>query len=230
MNSVLLKFLPVAVLGLGVLLISGMREQYVVQPLQPMAALPASINGMVGKNIVIDSAERRVAGMSDYALRQYGSDSAYLFSTYVGYYDRQVQGKTIHSPKNCLPGAGWEIMSSERLTADAMGLPGGTINRVLLANQGVRALVYYWYQGRGRVEANEYKVKWNLLRDAAVDGRTEEALVRIVVPLARSAEGANKQGQDAAFAVADSIAASVSRELLPSVAKVMPALQTASIR
>jgi len=121
-------------------------------------------------------------------------------------------------------------MSSERLTADAMGSPGGTFNRVLLANQGVRALVYYWYQGRGRVEANEYKVKWNLLRDAAVDGRTEEALVRIVVPLARSAEGANKQGQDEAFAAADSIAASVSRELLPSVAKVMPALQTASIR
>jgi len=79
MNNVMPMFLPVAVLGLGVLLISGMREQYVVQPLQPMAALPASINGMVGKSIVIDSAERRVAGMSDYALRQYGSDSAYLF-------------------------------------------------------------------------------------------------------------------------------------------------------
>ncbi|WP_373061003.1 exosortase-associated EpsI family protein, partial [Gemmatimonas sp.] len=99
MNDVLPKFLPVAVFGLGVLLISGMREQYVIQPLQPMAALPASINGMVGKNIVIDSAERRVAGMTDYALREFGSGSGILFSTYVGYYDRQVQGKAIHSPK-----------------------------------------------------------------------------------------------------------------------------------
>jgi EpsI family protein len=230
MNGVMTKFLPVAVLGLGVLLISGMREQYAVEPVRPMATMPASINGIVGKSLVIDSAERRVAGMTDYSLRTYGPDSAYLFSTYVGYYDRQVQGKAIHSPKNCLPGAGWEVMSAERLSADDMGAKGGSINRVLLANKGVKALVYYWYQGRGRVEASEYKVKWNLLRDAAVDGRTEEALVRIVVPLKRVAEGAAKEGQDTAFATADSIAKAVSHELLPSVSKVMPALEDAPRR
>jgi EpsI family protein len=230
MKGVLAKFLPVAVLGLGVLLISGMREQYAVSPVKPMVTIPATINGIVGKRLVIDSAERRVAGMTDYALRTYGPDSAYLFSTYVGYYDRQVQGKAIHSPKNCLPGAGWEVMSSERLSAGEMGAKGGSINRVLLANQGTRALVYYWYQGRGRVEASEYKVKWNLLRDAAVDGRTEEALVRIVVPLARVSEGAGKKGQDAALSAADSIARLVSRELLPAVGEVMPPLQTAYAR
>jgi EpsI family protein len=166
--------------------------------------------------------------MTDYSLRTYGPDSAYLFSTYVGYYDRQVQGKAIHSPKNCLPGAGWEVMSAERLSADDMGVKGGSINRVLLANKGVRALVYYWYQGRGRVEASEYKVKWNLMRDAAIDGRTEEALVRIVVPISRVAEGTGKAGRDAAFARADSIADSVSRTLLPAVSKIMPELKLAS--
>lgn len=223
MNDVMTKFLPVAVLALGVLLISGMREQHAVQPVQPMASLPASINGIVGKSMVIDSAERRVAGMTDYSLRTYGPDSAYLFSTYVGYYDRQVQGKAIHSPKNCLPGAGWEVMNAERLSADAMGAKGGSINRVLLANQGVRALVYYWYQGRGRVEASEYKVKWNLLRDAAVEGRTEEALVRIVVPLARTQKNETKEQQAAAFAAADSVAQQVARELLPEVGIRLPA-------
>jgi EpsI family protein len=58
-----------------------------------------------------------------------------------------------------------------------------TVRRYLLAKQASRALVYYWYQGRGRVSSNEYKVKWELLRDAALKGRTEEALVRIVLPL-----------------------------------------------
>jgi EpsI family protein len=227
MNSVLSTFLPVAVLGLGVLLISGVREQHAVPPVKPMATIPALINGITGKSLVIDSAERRVAGMTDYALRTYGPDSAYLFSTYVGYYDRQVQGKAIHSPKNCLPGAGWEVMSAERLSADHMGVTGGSINRVLLANQGVRALVYYWYQGRGRVEASEYKVKWNLLRDAAVNGRTEEALVRIVVPFARDSGSVRTNRQDTKFATADSIAAMVGRELMPSVARVMPSMTNA---
>ena len=45
--------------------------------------------------------------------------------------------------------------------------------------------MYYWYQGRGRIEANEYKVKWDLLRDTVVRRRTDEALVRVVFPLRR---------------------------------------------
>ena len=57
------------------------------------------------------------------------------------------------------------------------------VNRYLLKPDSHRALVLYWCQGRGRVEANEYIVKWDLLRDAAVRRRTEEALVRIVVPI-----------------------------------------------
>ena len=67
-----------------------------------------------------------------------------------------------------------------------VALPGGDsarVNRYLLANKGAQALVYYWYEGRGRVEPSEYRVKWNLIRDAARYGRTEEALVRIVVPV-----------------------------------------------
>ena len=57
------------------------------------------------------------------------------------------------------------------------------MNKYVLANQGAYAAVYYWYQGRGRIESNEYTVKYNLMHDAALYGRTEEALVRIVVPL-----------------------------------------------
>jgi hypothetical protein len=50
---------------------------------------------------------------------------------------------------------------------------------------GARAVVYYWYQGRGRVEANEYMVKWDLVRDAVLRRRTDEALVRLVFPVGR---------------------------------------------
>ena len=228
MNTTLTRFMPFAVLGFGVLLISGMREQYVVPPTQPMASIPAAMQGLTGRDIVIADEERRVAGMSDYMLREYSRDSVPLFSVYVGYYDRQVQGKTIHSPKNCLPGAGWEVMSAEQIAYPGLTGGAGTTNRVLLANKGVRALVYYWYQGRGRIEANEYKVKWNLLRDAATQGRTEEALVRIVVPLVQTSRSPSAADQKSAYAAADSIAQAVARELQPSVTKVLPSLQSGS--
>jgi EpsI family protein len=57
------------------------------------------------------------------------------------------------------------------------------VNRYLLQKGTAQALVLYWYQGRGRIEANEYAVKWDLLRDAALRGRSEEALVRLIVPV-----------------------------------------------
>ena len=59
------------------------------------------------------------------------------------------------------------------------------VNRYLIQKGKEQALVLYWYQGRGRVVANEYRVKWNLLQDAARPRRSDEALVRIVVPIRR---------------------------------------------
>src|SRR6185437_11342379 len=98
--------------------------------------------------------------------------------------------------------------------------PASTVNRDVLKNRGDAALVYYWYQGRGRVVASEYAVKWNLLRDAALLGHTEEALVRIVVPL----RGAPGQLGDSAAAVksADALAQRVSAQLIESVRRILP--------
>jgi EpsI family protein len=218
-------FAPAIALAAGVLLVGGIREQFTIPPAKDMAALPRTVLGTSGTDVVIGDEERRVAGMSDYALRAFTVDSATNFTTYVGYYDRQVQGKTIHSPKNCLPGAGWEILTSDRIAAQRIGATG-TINRVVLANKGSRALVLYWYQGRGRVQASEYLVKWDLLRDAALYGRTEEALVRVVVPIAAPTNGPS--GWAATEAHADRTAWAVARELLPSVSTVMPVLDRAS--
>lgn len=217
MKRSITQWIPVVLLGAGVLLVSGVREQYDVMPVKPMAAIPTTLLGMNGQDLAIDSAERAVAGMSDYVRRSYRRDSTELFSTYVGYYNRQVQGKTIHSPKNCLPGAGWEILSASRIALPG-STTGGTTNRVLLRNHGAMALVYYWYQGRGREESSEYVVKWDLLKDAALYGRTEEALVRVVVPVRASTTAETERG----VAEADSIATSVARELRVEAAKVIP--------
>jgi EpsI family protein len=211
-------FIPSVALAAGVLLVGGIREQYSVLPRAPMTDIRQELLAIKGANIPIDTAEQRVAGMSQYMLRNYGPDTAPLFTTYVGYYNKQVQGQSIHSPKNCLPGAGWEIRDSKRVPLPVLPFKG-TVNRVLLSNHGSNALVYYWYQGRGRIEASEYKVKWNLLRDAALYGRTEETLVRIVVPVQQSENAAESQR---ILAAADSIATRVSADLSREVERVLP--------
>lgn len=192
-------WVPVGLLGLGcALLLLAKQQESVPLPAPVEASLPDSLFGMASWDLVISDEEQRVAGMSNYVLRTFGADSTqYDFSVYVGYYEQQTQGKSIHSPKNCLPGAGWEAVSSEtRTISTSMG--SFEVNRYLLANKSARAIVYYWYQGRGRIAWNEYAVKWDLLRDKAVHGRSEEALVRVVVPVRGSEEEADAIGQAAA--------------------------------
>lgn len=177
------RWIPATVFGTGCLLLLSVQRQTAMPLRGSLETLPVSIDGFEGTDQVISEDEQRVAGMSEYVLRVFEKDSSAAFSIYVGYYEQQTQGSTIHSPKNCLPGAGWEALSAGR---EPIALANGDtvmVNRYELANKNTRALVYYWYQGRGRVEASEYRVKWDLLRDAALDGRSEEALVRIVVPI-----------------------------------------------
>jgi len=213
------RFAPALVLGVGCVLISGVREQKKMPPRTHMSAVSVTVPGYATRDTVIGVDEQRIAGMSDYVLRFFQRTPNDGFSVYLGYYDYQVQGKTIHSPKNCLPGAGWEQLSST-VRAIPLGSHSYPINRYLLSNKGQQALVYYWYQGRGRVEANEYKVKYNLLHDAVLYGRTEEALVRIVVPI--DPNGLRTRGPEATYSSADSLATTVAGSLIPVVTNALP--------
>lgn len=216
------RFMPAVTLALGVLLVAGVRAQHTMPPTQPLSTLPTTYLGYSSRPVIVSEDEQKVAGMSDYSLREFLRDSSVVFSVYVGYYDKQVQGKTIHSPKNCLPGAGWEVMSNEVKPAPGVGSATQTVNKVVLANKNARALVYYWYQGRGRIESNEYKVKWDLLRDAALHGRTEEALVRIVVPIVADRNGSADESIEVISTKAKVLADSVAFALIPVVNGVLP--------
>ena len=200
---------------LGALFTVGLDTQRELQLRVPLAsAVPSSMVGQHGADVTLSDGEVRVAGVTDYLLRNYepadSARSTLPFSVYVGYYHSQMQGKTIHSPKNCLPGAGWEALASTYQTVETSSGPV-SVNRYLLQHEQQQALVLYWYQGRGRVEANEYVVKWDLLRDAALRQRSEEALVRVVVPLEAGTE-------DQALA----LATSVSSLLVPALYTALP--------
>jgi EpsI family protein len=222
------RFAPAAVLAAGCLLNAGVRPQYAPVLAHPLRSVPMSLAGYAGTERSVPPAEARVAGMSDYIFRVFSRDSVNAFSIYVGYYRSQTTGRTIHSPKNCLPGAGWQSVESGSAALD-LGDRRVTVNRYILANGSSQALVYYWYQGRGRVAWNEYRVKWDLLRDAIRYGRTEEALVRIVVPVVVT-PGYSAASWRESVARAEAVARSVAVELVPDVDAALPAWSPAGPR
>ncbi|HEY0304513.1 MAG TPA: EpsI family protein [Longimicrobiales bacterium] len=216
MMAILRGWGPAIILAAGALFTVGLDGQRTMALRAPLdQTIPKQMEGQVGSDVTISKEEQRVAGMTSYVMRVYSPTGnlqdqiAAKFSVYVGYYSAQMRGKTIHSPKNCLPGSGWEALTSAPATIATAAGPI-TVNRYLLKRGKEQALVLYWYQGRGRVEANEYRVKWDLLRDAAIKRRTDEALVRIVVPTTISEEEAFRE------------AARVAAQLLPAVNQAMP--------
>lgn len=176
-----IRYLPAIVLACG--LAGPGTARHPRRPLRAsLTTIPRVIGADTGWEIPLDVTVARAVGVSSYLLRSYRTATRETFSLYVGYYDSQTIGSTIHSPRNCLPSAGWEILekgSFEIPTRNGKAV----VNRLVIGNQRLRAMVYYWYQGRGRTAADEYSVKWSLFRDAVLIGHTEEALVRVVVPL-----------------------------------------------
>jgi EpsI family protein len=200
---------PAGLLAVGAVLATvGVAAQRALQLRTPLAeAVPRQIEGIPSRDLVLSDEEARVAGVTNYLVRAYqrpDSGSGVAFSVYVGYYDRQTQGRTIHSPKNCLPGAGWEPLASRQETVTT-SIGTVVVNRYLLQRGREHALVLYWYQGRGRVAWNEYRVKWDLLRDAALRRRSDEALVRIMVPVTASDSDAARLAREVAAQIADAL-------------------------
>lgn len=170
---------------------AGSVEATIARP--SLAALPYALDDWKGREAA-PLADDVVAtlGVDDYVNRRYMSTSGLPVGLYVGYYTSQRQGDTIHSPQNCLPGAGWRPVDSGYMNIDTNGRTL-EVNRYVIQKGLDRQVVLYWYQGRGRVVANEYANKALLMFDAARFNRTGGGLVRVIAPVVTTAEAATGQ-------------------------------------
>ena len=91
-------------LAVGCLLVGNVRPQERMALSAPLGTLiPREVAGMNVMDQKISDEERRVAGQSDYVMRLYGRDSLWTYSAVSCARRSQAQGRTVHSPRNCLP-------------------------------------------------------------------------------------------------------------------------------
>ena len=152
---------------------------------QPLAELPMTIDGWSGTETARFSPQiERVLGVDEYISRTYAENRNSRVSLYMGYYQSQRQGDTIHSPLNCLPGAGWQPVASGRASISVgNGSEKIEVNQYVIQKGLERQVVLYWYQSHGRVVASEYASKAYMVLDAIRTNRTDAALVRITSPI-----------------------------------------------
>jgi EpsI family protein len=164
-----------------------------IVPRDPLGSLPLAIAEWQGREAapLADDVLGQL-GVDDYINRQYARRGSAPVGVYVGYYASQRQGDTIHSPQNCLPGAGWRPAETgvTQLRAGDRTVP---VIQLVIQKGLDRQAVLYWYQGRGRVIANEYANKALLMLDAARLHRTNGGLVRMITPVVSTADAAKAE-------------------------------------
>lgn len=169
---------------------AGEREPEELQ--RPLSSLPEEIDGWTAiQDAKLDQQTESVLKASDYVYRSYQKDGRRA-DMFVAFYAMQRAGETMHSPKNCLPGGGWEIWNYDTVEIPVEN-ESVEVNKYWIQKGRQRLLVLYWYQHADRIVANEYSAKAYLVWDAVTTGRTSGSIVRVTVPDQPDAEEAGRE-------------------------------------
>lgn len=162
----------------GTLVASNMAPNRSAEPLRaPLDSISKELAGW--KMDAKEELTPRQLSATSYLARTYIKDSRQL-GLLIAHHDSHQAGVSVHTPKNCLPGDGWEIWKAGHVTIVYDGRPVA-VNQYNVSKNNQRMVVLYWYQSRNRVIASDMFAKLMLVRDALIEGRTSGSFVRIVM-------------------------------------------------
>ena len=173
-----------AIMLFGFAMLQHLSRAEDVPLVKPLNTFPKQIGQWHGKEERFDAKVYQVLGVDDSYLANYRDPDGDWVNLYIGYYQSQREGDLIHSPKNCMPGGGWNIIESKviPLKLDNAAKPQNII-KLVLQNGNNKQVSYYWYQSRGRIISSEYLQKVYLVWDAITRNRTDGSFVRLIAPV-----------------------------------------------
>lgn len=180
----------------------------------PLSGMPARVGDWrLAQEGVVDEETKSVLRADDLLTRWYVSPEGGA-NLFIAYFKTQRAGQSPHSPKNCLPGAGYQPVENESGRID-VAVNGGSIhiNKYVVIQGDNESVVLYWYQSQGRVIADEFAAKFYLIADSIRRHRSDTALVRVVVPVT-----GHSNRQEASKAAVDFVQA-----MYPTISSWLPA-------
>ncbi len=178
MRNKILFFMVILLLGLGLSLVYSPRD-LVVPKIPQLATMSKQIGTWNGiRDTVFNTPTLDILRPTDYLMRTYINSQGIPLSLYIGYHDGSPSSGPIHSPKNCLPGGGWEFKSIENVDMDALD-SNVNIVRAVLTKAGQDMTFYYWYQVRGEIVTSDLDMKIAEFMGVLTDKRKDAAFVRI---------------------------------------------------
>jgi len=163
----------------------------------PLASFPESIHDWrMTQDMPIEKEILELLRADDTLNRNYAeAEFPAGLNFFVAYFKTQRTGQSPHSPKNCLPGSGWEPSATGIVDVPMEGEPQPIrINRYVVTHGDQKSVVLYWYQSPRRVIASEYAAKFWLVMDSIRYHRSDTALVRVSVPVMQNEDAATRAG------------------------------------
>lgn len=164
----------------------------VVPEREPYALFPLAVDGWSGATATLRRGIENILDADDYFSAVYAREGeAEPVDLFLSWYGAQGEGRSIHSPEVCLPGAGWEIAGIRPVTVALPGTRAGqaTLNQAVIQKGLDRQLVWYWFEARGRQYTGDFAVRFANVADNVRAGRTDGGLVRLVTPIGDAGDG-----------------------------------------
>jgi EpsI family protein len=186
LNNRYARALTALLLVQGIVFYSVALRAENIPPVPPLSAFPAAIAGwQMFRDVKIEQETLDILKADDTLNRIYVNPQqeadAFLF---IAFFKTQRMGQAPHSPKNCLPGSGFEPVESGPVS---IAVPGRiepiVVNRYLTARGEEKSVTLYWYQSHNRIIAGEFSAKFWLIADSIRYHRSDSSLVKIVVPV-----------------------------------------------
>lgn len=200
LNSKFARVLSLVLALQAVVLYAAISRKEIVPAIRPLAEFPKTISAWSTiQDVPIEPEVQEVLKADDTLNRVYANRAAGVEANlFIAFFQTQRTGQSPHSPKNCLPGSGWEPVTTGVVTIPAPGRSEPiTANRYVAAHGDEKAVVIYWYQSHDRVIASEYSAKFWLVVDSIRYHRSDTSLVKVVVPVAHNdVDSATRIGAD----------------------------------
>lgn len=135
--------------------------------------IPRAIGEWTSNDLTIEPEVAAMLAADKMVYRNYSHPDGRSIEVFWIGYGHQQEGKTMHSPRNCLPAAGWDIRHKA-----VVGIAPGIQGRYLLLSYGAyRMETVYWFQAGDETLWDEFDNKWKTLWNSFRYGRSDGAMI-----------------------------------------------------
>lgn len=172
--------LTLLVLAFGALNFTVGQRQFIIPERLKFDTLPLEFPNWTSRNAPLSDRVLEVLGADDFILTDMVGPDGQQINLYIAYLEARREGKSWHSPLQCLPGGGWEVSGRESFDAETYDGHKFKLNRMIIRQKDAEMVVHFWYDHRGRKISNEFSMRAWVVWDDLFKSRSDGAMVRLM--------------------------------------------------